>query len=612
MLVAIVAPGVALQRLLRLRVDLHLVLPLGFAACAALYWLSLATGPWLFPAVPCAAAVGVAVDVWRARRAGSPFAQGPSWTGAVAPALALVAFLALTAYPFNRFAPDGSFRVDPVARIDTSFQVGVAWELAQGYPPQVPGLAGHPLSYPFGQHLVRGAAVRWVGLTPYGLLSRYDVTLCGLALVLALRALVFRLGGRGLALALAGWIPLLADASFLAAWLGDADGWRDQFSANLHLALTSGDALITALALLAGALVAWSRHAAGEGRGWIVVAGALALAVPFFKVFLALQLVAGLALAFALTRRRTLLALLAPLFLVTAIVAAAPGGRPAALALDPFAPVRRTAESLGWDAGSGVWLWISATLWVLSALGLRVVGVGELWRALRQRRPAALTLAGTVLSGALAALFVRVSFAGEGASSNEALSFVTSSAALLWVFAVLRLGAWAGAGRGVRVLALTALAALPATLHFVARKSATPPETIPAHVMRVVARLGADSRPGDVVIGPTSPRFPPPSLVFLGRRVPFTRFIPHLDRFARGQDVARRRAQVQDFFTTSDPRRALAVARELRATHLLLFGPQPLGFDPQGVLQELARDGDARLYRLEQAPRLDDLHYPDH
>lgn len=599
---AIVGPGVAIQRGLRLRVDSALVVPAGLVACAALYWSSLVTNQaWLFP-LGLAALVPLAL---RRRRADSRgVADGPPWRGAVAPAAALVAFLAFTAYPFNRAIPGGGFAVDPVERIDTAFQAGLAWELALGYPPEVPGLSGHALSYHFGQHLVRGAAVRWAGLTPYDLLTRYDVTLCALALVLVLRALVWHLGGRGFALGLAGFLPLLGDASFLPGWAGGADWWTDMLSSNLHLALTFGNSLVSALALVAAALVALERHEAGEGRGWLVLASVLALAVPVFKVFLALQLGAGLALAFVLTRRRALLAPAVPLAVALVVLMTGQGGHTVRLAYDPFAPVRRTAESLGWDAGSGGWLLLCGVAWSLAALGLRAVALTDLVQPWRARRTAALVVSGAVLSGVLPGLFLRVSFEGEGAAYNEAVYFVTGSMALLWVLAALRLGVWAELGRRRLVLALTALLALPTPIHFVLRKATTPAETVPAHLMRVLARLEADSLPGDVVVQPVSPRFPPPPLVFLGRRVPFTRFIPYMAQFATPAEVRRREAHVRDFFATSDPRRAGDVLRELGATHVLLFGPHALGFDPAGVLDEVCRDGNARLYRVRAAEGL--------
>ena len=123
------------------------------------------------------------------------------------PFAVLVALFAATQYRVNRVAPDGSFLVDVGEHQDTALHVGLAFEPVAGYPPQVPGLAGVPLRYHVGAHLVRAAAVRWAGVHPYDLLNRLEITLWAAGLVLALRAVAQALeasresGGR------ARWLP---------------------------------------------------------------------------------------------------------------------------------------------------------------------------------------------------------------------------------------------------------------------------------------------------------------------------------------------------------------------------------------------------------------------
>ena len=78
----------------------------------------------------------------------------------------------------NRVDPDGSFLLDVGEHVDTARPRRASrWELVAGYPPQVPGLAGVPMRYHVGSHLVRAAAARWAGIHPYDALSRFDVTL---------------------------------------------------------------------------------------------------------------------------------------------------------------------------------------------------------------------------------------------------------------------------------------------------------------------------------------------------------------------------------------------------------------------------------------------------
>jgi hypothetical protein len=225
---AIALPGAALQGLFRVRVEAALVLPLGTAFCAGAYWLSLVLDlPWLFPilvllAVASAAGRWTGVTALRPSvahsgsagasdsdlrlpgreraQAATPSAPaegaGKQLRGIAPPLLALLALLAVTQFPFNRLATDGTgdFLLDPLVTFDSAFHVGLTRELVAGHPPQVPGVAGFPLGYHLGTDLVRAAALRWAGVDPWDALTRLDVALWGLALILALRAAAARLG----------------------------------------------------------------------------------------------------------------------------------------------------------------------------------------------------------------------------------------------------------------------------------------------------------------------------------------------------------------------------------------------------------------------------------
>src|SRR5260370_13588566 len=89
---ALVGPGLALQRIVRVRLDPCLVLPLGTAACAGVYWLSLVLEQALvFPA-------GVLLlDLMLLTRPG-PWRQAgrPSPPRALPPFLLLLALLPAT------------------------------------------------------------------------------------------------------------------------------------------------------------------------------------------------------------------------------------------------------------------------------------------------------------------------------------------------------------------------------------------------------------------------------------------------------------------------------------------------------------------------------------
>src|SRR5688500_222054 len=88
-LVAIAGPGIAVQRLARVAVDPALVLPLGIAATAGAYWLSLVLGlAWVYPLI-----VGGFAVVLLAGRRPWTLVDRPSLRGAIAPVVATIGLL---------------------------------------------------------------------------------------------------------------------------------------------------------------------------------------------------------------------------------------------------------------------------------------------------------------------------------------------------------------------------------------------------------------------------------------------------------------------------------------------------------------------------------------
>src|SRR5262245_6320138 len=580
-LVALVAAGTALQRLAGVRVDPALVLPLGTAVAAALFWASLVTRlPWAFPA---AIAILLAFLV---RRGSMGRAPGPSLRGALFPCLALVGLLALTQYPWTRRAADGDFLLDPLVTSDTAFHVGLTRELDLGYPPQLPGVSGFPIGYHFGTDLVRAAALRWARVDPYDSISRFDVTLWGVALVLVLRTLVDRLFASAGAVALVPWTLLLTDFSFLFGANPQAHWWTDLLRGNLLLSLFAANPIVPALSLALGALVALERHRAGEGRGWLFLAALLALAVPFFKVFLGAHLLLGLGVAGLLAGPRHLRPLLlagAPCAAATLALVLGQGGETVGASLAPFDLVTVTRESLGLPVLSGLALAAWGVLWTLASLGLRVLGLGEAVRALRSPSASAAALAAMALAAWPLGLLFRVS-APEVLPGqkfvNDAAYLVEQGGPLLWVFTALFLVAFAttpvrriAAAVGVVVLAL------PTTIQFVAKKSQEAPDRLPAATVRAMDALRAASRPGDVVMQRPGGRYPPPPVVLVGRRVPYERFTPYLTQFATRADLEKRHEEVFRFFRTTDGDEAMGIARALGARFLCLYGSDRVRFD---------------------------------
>jgi hypothetical protein len=571
-----------------------LVLPLGFAFAAGASWLSLASGmAWLFPALVAAVDLALLIPLGPWSRA-----PGPSLSGALPAAAAVTALLALTQYPMNRVGARGDFLLDDAERIDTAFHVALTWELATSYPPQVPGLSGFPLGYHVASHLIRAQALRWAGIHPYDSLYRFDVTLAALALILALRGAARTLGGGPLAVALVPWTLLANDFSFVFGGDPNVHWWTELLGGNLLLSLVFANSVVPALAIGLAAAVALGRHAAGEGRGWLMLAVVLAAAVAFFKVFVAAQLLAGLAVAMLLAGPARSLALLAaPCLLAVLALALGPGGGSVAVLLDPLAPVARTRQLLGLPLLDGFSLLAWSVPWLAAALGLRLAAIPAAIRAVRSQKTASVVLATLALSGWPIALLIRITADRE---FNEAVYFSGASGAVFWIFAALALDrrGWAGTRLAIALAAAGALA-LPASVEFAVRKAASVPDVVPARVLEAMRRLESDSQPGDVVLMRSYSRYPPPPLVFAGRRTPHTLYLPYLRQFAPSALIRERAESVRSFFRAASADEARAIARQLGARHLFLQGPAAMGPGARAVSEPLYIEADTALYRIE-------------
>jgi hypothetical protein len=596
---AIAGPGIAVQRLLQVPVDAALVIPIGIAATAGGYWLSLVTGaPWLFPLILLALDLAL---LWPApwRRA-----EGPGVRGALWPLAAIVILLGVTQYRWNRLSSGGEFMLDPLVPYDTAFHVGLARELTLGYPPQLPGVSGFPVGYHLGVDLVRAAALRWARVDPYDSISRLDVTLGALALVLALRAYGARAGLGRTAVAVLPWTLLATDLAFVLApdpWL---TWWPDLLRGNILISLALANPVVPALALLVAALVALSRYEAGEGRGWLVLAGALAFAVPFFKVFLGAHLALGLVLAAAVAapgRRAGTFAPAVACAVSTALLVLGRGGRTVDVALAPLDLVRITRESLGLGPLGGVGLAGWAVLWVIASLGLRVLGLPAAVRALRAGSSSVAAAAAIALTAWPLGLLFRVSapemLAGQR-FVNDAAYVIEQGGPLLWIFTVPALVALATAYRPWAVGVVCAALSLPGTAQFVLRKVLEPPDPLPAPMVRAMADLERVSRPGDVVLQRPGARFPPAPVVLIGRRVPYERFTPWLTQFATREELERRHETVFRFFRTPDAGEALGIAQGLGARFVCLYGPDRVRFDTAAFLEPVHVETGARCFRI--------------
>ncbi len=605
-LVALVAPGAGLQRWLRLRIDPALVLPLGAAVAALAQWLGLVAGrPAVFPVVVGLAVAGLLLG--RPQLADRvPRRLWPAFA-------ALVLLLAVTQYRWNRPAEDGSFLLDPMG--DQPLHAGLAWELTRP-DPQVPGLAGIPLSYHVGADLVRAAALQWAAVHPYAPLNREEPTLWALALMLALASLVRRLGGSPLAVALAPLTVLLTDFSYVCALRPQVTWWSDVFRGNLLISMAFANPVVPALALALGGLLALARHQDGEGKGWLALALVQTAAVPWFKVLLGahLALALGIAAAVGLWRARK-----APLaggtragWIAPALAAAVAGlaalplvrggtGEQVEVVLAPLRLVAESVLQLGGHPRGFAWMALATIPWLVVSLGVRVAGVREAWSAVARGPAFAAAAAALALVGwPLALLFHVAARDIDGRELPSAtIYFVEQSGAVLWAFAALALGRFAGRARRPALVAAVACAlALPSTIEFAVRKARVAPDPVPAASVRAVEAIARDARGGDVVLQRPGGRYPPLPAVLAGQRVVFERFTPYLTQFAPREELRQRHEALYRFFRTSDRDEALAIARSFGARYLCLYGSDRIRFDSAGALVPLYEEEGARAYRI--------------
>ena len=498
----------------------------------------------------------------------------PALAGALPAVVALVAVLALAQYRTNRVDADGAFALDVGEHVDTALHVGSTWELVAAYPPQVPGLAGVPMQYHVGSHLVRAAAVRWAAVHPYDSLARFDVTLWGIALVLALRAAAHALRlGEG-TLRLAGFLPLAADLSFVPGLLLGSPNAAVKLGGNFIEAVLFANSISPAMAAVLAALVALERSERGEGRGYAVLAAGLGAGASFLKVFTGAQLLLAFVLAWSLRRtRRGLVPVAAAVgvalaFLVLASLAPT-GNEGVRVAFLPFAPTNPARLAFGLEPAHGVALALSGLAWLVLSLGLRAAGVPPAFRALRDGGPAAASLGALALTGWPIALFVSIT---ADPAYDESFYFLQASGLLLYLLATPVLLAWVR-GSALRA-AVVLLLALPATAELVFRRAVLEPEPIGAPTVRAMAALRAASCPGDVVLTRPGVVRVPPVVVLAGRRVTLANFIPYWRQFTTPEAVAVRGAAVFAFFRAPHAPGALAVARGLGARYVYFSGLQ--------------------------------------
>ena len=211
-----------------------------------------------------------------------------------------------------------------------------------------------------------------------------------------------------------------------------------------------------------------------------------------------------------------------------------------------------------------------------------------------------MVLATMALSGWPLALLLRVTADGV---FNESVYFTVQSGALLWLFAAVAVGPVATVG-------LSAPRGLPSRESLLspsrrrwsssgARRRRPPTSCRRASSGRWTPS-SRSSRPGDVVLMRPFSRYPPPPIVFVGRRVPFTHYMPYMRQFAPRGGAPGEGAGGPGLLPHGGSGRGPRPSPTGSAARFVyLFGPQAIAPGDRGDARDAStRTGDARLYRI--------------
>jgi hypothetical protein len=285
---------------------------------------------------------------------------------------------------------------------------------------------------------------------------------------------------------------------------------------------------------------------------------------------------------------------------MTALLVLGQGGAEVSVRLQPFDLARITRESLDLPEATGPAFAAWCIAWLLASLGLRWLGVRPALEAIAVGPPAGAAVAVMGLSawplGLLFRIAVKDALPGQKVV-NDAAYIVEQGAPLLWLFTALALARIAERRGRLLALAILVLAA-PSTLQFAFRKALSPPDHLPAPMVRAVAALREKARPGEVVLQRPGARFPPAPILLASLRVPYERYTPFRTQFAPLPALERRHQRVFDFFRTSDLVEARAIARELGATWLALYGSDRVRFPMETLLEPVFEEEGAKVYRI--------------
>jgi len=462
--------------------------------------------------------------------------SGLALIGVVALGVMVLALLPLY-YTNLTWRADGTMRVYPEP--DVLLHIAIANELTHTIPPQAPVFSGHPLPYHYGMDLVVAMFANATGLNTRDLTLRFLPTLFMVLSMLSAFCFTRSWLKSGYFGALAVFLVFFGeDFSFIPGlFLGGKGDWSvTYFNVPAVFSLFFINPMLPALGLFFAGLFCLQRYLRDRGAAWLFLTALLFVALMEVKIFTAAQVMCSLGLAavvyLVLFRNADLFriaaltaALAAPLLLLVSLGNKSGAGIMAAF--DPGLYVSQMTEALGVKHRFNTVLaliGIALPIYLIGCLGLRVIGVPAIFRAIFHPEPKSdlrFVLAIFVVIGLLIALTCRIVPAGFLHGYNNTAWFLAQSKYVAWIFAVevlqmwylqiIARGAWPSlAAAGITLGAV--LLSVPATVqHFAfwrdpdrlfgyGKPFGKQLQNYDLEILSVVDFLARDAQPGDVVL----------------------------------------------------------------------------------------------------------------
>jgi hypothetical protein len=539
-------PGYALARALRLRCGgeelLVLCLGLGlFASNVGFTIVSYARLPALYWLLPLGSAAYLVIQ----RRAR---AQRYSRLKAVLASNLLVwIVVAIAAFMLTRIPVHdldyvrGRTGVHLVSWADGAMHASIANELTHTFPPRNPFLGDQPLVYHYAGELSAAVFCKFLGLPATAVCLRLMPTLFIVLAVLSFFSLIKRLTGSVPAALITPLLVLLGEdfSYFAGLWKGSTSVWAaEYFSSPSVFGLYFANPNLPAIAAFGCSMVAFSHAFRGERPrpSWLAVTAVTLALAGSYKIFFAIQSLAALGLCFLICRGRqrwfagklllgtgaALVVLLAPMLsshahgkiveLVPTFFTGYISGALASLSLADTAWLRATATMFAQKratvAGLAGWLFAALPLFVVGTLGVRLLGLPRLLRALGARAPGAPLLpflAWFVVVGYALGLGLRITPIDYPDDYNTSVWFIVGSKLVSWIFVGIVLGnlfrTWSPRTASITAALQVVLLAAPGTVNTFTTLSriASPTLATPDEAL-VADHFEANVPPGAIVL----------------------------------------------------------------------------------------------------------------